>query len=145
MNKRAPSKTSKRHRAPVGSFDLRRQVRILLKFGPAPLHVWLEEQKGVHYLLNMGLTDASNAAPAVDNSFIGTELQTSMSEEYQKAMADEEKVLGNTAYVARKFDESIMYYQSAWELHKDITYLTNLSAAYYEKGDHARSASRRLR
>jgi stress-induced-phosphoprotein 1 len=53
-----------------------------------------------------------------------------------KAEADEEKKLGTENYKKRKFDEAISHYSKAWELHKDITYLTNLSAAYFEKGDY---------
>ncbi|KIW09240.1 uncharacterized protein PV09_00166 [Verruconis gallopava] len=53
-----------------------------------------------------------------------------------KAKADEEKRLGTGNYKKRNFDEAIVHYSKAWELHKDITYLTNLSAAYFEKGDY---------
>lgn len=42
--------------------------------------------------------------------------------------AGEEKVKGNAAYKARKFDEAIQHYSKAWELYpKDVTFLTNLS------------------
>ena len=57
----------------------------------------------------------------------------------EKAAADEEKNKGNTAYKARNFGEAIAHYEKAWELFKDITYLNNLSAAYYEKGDYEKS------
>ena len=60
-----------------------------------------------------------------------------MSEE--KAAADEEKAKGNAAYKARQFEEAIVHYEKAWELYKDITYLNNLSAAYFEKGDYEKS------
>lgn len=53
-----------------------------------------------------------------------------------KANADAEKVLGNTSYKARKFDDAISHYNKAWELFKDITYLNNRAAAEYEKGDY---------
>jgi|SRR5271156_125882 len=56
-----------------------------------------------------------------------------------KALADEEKNKGNAAYKARNFDEAIAHYEKAWELYKDITYLNNLSAAYFEKGDYEKS------
>lgn len=56
-----------------------------------------------------------------------------------KAKADEEKKLGTENYKKRKFDEAIDHYSKAWDLHKDITYLTNLSAAYFEKGDYDNS------
>jgi stress-induced-phosphoprotein 1 len=53
-----------------------------------------------------------------------------------KAAAEEEKKLGTDAYKKRNFDEAISHYSKAWELHKDITYLNNLGAAYFEKGEY---------
>ncbi|KAF1350208.1 hypothetical protein BDV97DRAFT_295789 [Delphinella strobiligena] len=53
-----------------------------------------------------------------------------------KEEADAEKALGTASYKKRQFDDAIAHYSKAWELHKDITYLTNLSAAYFEKGDY---------
>lgn len=53
-----------------------------------------------------------------------------------KEEADQEKALGTAAYKKRSFDEAIQHYEKAWELHKDITYLTNLGAAKFEKGDY---------
>jgi stress-induced-phosphoprotein 1 len=55
-------------------------------------------------------------------------------EQSSKAAADEEKALGNKAYAKRSFDEAITHYDKAYELHKDITYLTNKAAALYEAG-----------
>ncbi|KAF2666325.1 TPR-like protein [Microthyrium microscopicum] len=52
-----------------------------------------------------------------------------------KTKGDAEKKLGTDAYKKRQFDEAIEHYTKAWELNKDITYLTNLGAAYFEKGD----------
>lgn len=52
-----------------------------------------------------------------------------------KIKADAEKKLGTESYKKRDFDTAISHYTKAWELHKDITYLTNLGAAYFEKGD----------
>jgi stress-induced-phosphoprotein 1 len=52
-----------------------------------------------------------------------------------KEAADKEKQLGTENYKKRNFDEAIKHYQAAWDLHKDITYLNNLGAAYFEKGD----------
>ncbi|PYI16703.1 TPR-like protein [Aspergillus violaceofuscus CBS 115571] len=49
--------------------------------------------------------------------------------------ADAEKKLGNDFYKKRDFDGAIEHYNKAWELHKDITYLNNLGAAKFEKGD----------
>ena len=53
-----------------------------------------------------------------------------------KEAADKEKALGTENYKKRNFDEAIKHYQAAWELHKDITYLNNLGAAFFEKGDY---------
>ena len=52
-----------------------------------------------------------------------------------KEDADAEKKLGSDFYKKRQFDQAIEHYAKAWELHKDITYLTNMSAAKFEKGD----------
>jgi stress-induced-phosphoprotein 1 len=52
-----------------------------------------------------------------------------------KEEADAEKAKGTAAYKKRSFDEAIAHYTKAWETHKDITYLTNRSAAQFEKGD----------
>ena len=51
-----------------------------------------------------------------------------------KSKADAEKALGNTAYKSRKFDEAVEHYTKAYDLHKDITYLTNKAAAHFEAG-----------
>jgi stress-induced-phosphoprotein 1 len=53
-----------------------------------------------------------------------------------KEAADKEKALGTENYKRRNFDEAIKHYQAAWDLHKDITYLNNLGAAHFEKGDY---------
>nr|POE62842.1 heat shock protein sti1 like [Quercus suber] len=53
-----------------------------------------------------------------------------------KEEADKEKAAGTVAYKKRSFDEAIAHYTKAWEIHKDITYLTNRSAAQFEKGDY---------
>ena len=53
-----------------------------------------------------------------------------------KAEAEEEKRLGTEQYKKKNFDEAIAHYTKAWELHKDITYLNNLGAAQFEKGDY---------
>lgn len=53
-----------------------------------------------------------------------------------KEAADKEKALGTEQYKKRNFDEAIKHYQAAWDLHQDITYLNNLGAAHFEKGDY---------
>lgn len=53
-----------------------------------------------------------------------------------KEEADSEKKIGTENYKKRQFDIAIEHYDRAWSLHKDITYLTNKSAAQFEKGDY---------
>lgn len=53
-----------------------------------------------------------------------------------KEEAEAEKKLGTENYKKRQFEAAIEHYSKAWELHKDITYLTNLSAAKFEKADY---------
>ena len=52
-----------------------------------------------------------------------------------RAEAEAEKKSGTESYKKRQFDVAIEHYGKAWGLHKDITYLTNMSAAQFEKGD----------
>lgn len=51
------------------------------------------------------------------------------------AEAEKEKKMGNEHYMKRDFDVAAQHYQKAWELHQDITYLNNLGAVYFEKGE----------
>ena len=53
-----------------------------------------------------------------------------------KEEAEAEKKLGTENYKKRQFDAAIEHYSKAWEIHKDITYLTNIGAAKFEKGDY---------
>ncbi len=53
-----------------------------------------------------------------------------------KEEAEAEKKLGTENYKKRQFDAAIEHYSKAWDLHKDITYLTNLGAAKFEKGEY---------
>jgi stress-induced-phosphoprotein 1 len=53
-----------------------------------------------------------------------------------KEEAEKEKKLGTDNYKKRNFEAAIEHYSKAWDLHKDITYLTNLGAAKFEKGDY---------
>ena len=48
---------------------------------------------------------------------------------------DAEKKIGNDFYKKRQFDEAVEHYQKAWEANKDVTYLNNIGAAKFEKGD----------
>ncbi|KAG5971421.1 hypothetical protein E4U55_001228 [Claviceps digitariae] len=54
----------------------------------------------------------------------------------KKEEAEKEKMLGTENYKKRQFDEAIEHYSKAWEIFQDITYLNNLGAAYFEKGDY---------
>lgn len=56
-----------------------------------------------------------------------------------KEEADAEKKLGTEKYKKREFDAAIEHYSKAWDTYKDITYLTNMSAAQFEKGDYQAS------
>ena len=49
---------------------------------------------------------------------------------------DAEKKIGNDFYKKKQFDQAIEHYEKAWELNKDITYLNNIGAAKFEKGDY---------
>jgi stress-induced-phosphoprotein 1 len=62
--------------------------------------------------------------------------EDAISKKKAKEEADKEKALGTENYRKRQFDAAIEHYTKAWELHKDITYLTNLGAAKFEKGDY---------
>lgn len=56
-----------------------------------------------------------------------------------KKEADDLKQQGNAAYKARKFEEAIPLYQKAWDTYpKDVTYLLNMSAVYFEQADYAK-------
>ncbi|MCO5588166.1 hypothetical protein L7F22_042121 [Adiantum nelumboides] len=81
---------------------------------------------------------ASSSSAAPDTKMADTEEQDE--EKANKAAGDAEKAKGNTLYMKRQFDEAIVHYQKAWELNpKDITYLNNLAACYFEKGDYQES------
>ncbi|PNY28295.1 Heat shock protein STI1, partial [Tolypocladium capitatum] len=56
----------------------------------------------------------------------------------KKEEADKEKALGTENYKRRNFDEAIQHYSKAWDTFQDITYLNNLGAAYFEKGDYGK-------
>ncbi|OCK97909.1 uncharacterized protein K441DRAFT_338328 [Cenococcum geophilum 1.58] len=62
--------------------------------------------------------------------------EEAIAQKQAKEKADQEKKLGTECYKKRQFDAAAEHYTKAWELHKDITYLTNLGAAKFEKGDY---------
>lgn len=58
-------------------------------------------------------------------------------EKTDKEKAQEEKARGNELYKQRKFEDAILHYNQAMELDKkDISYLTNRSAVYFEMGEY---------
>lgn len=60
--------------------------------------------------------------------------ETAAKKKAQEA-GDAEKKIGNDFYKKKQFDEAIEHYGKAWELNKDVTYLNNIGAAKFEKGD----------
>jgi stress-induced-phosphoprotein 1 len=56
-----------------------------------------------------------------------------LSQQERPRRREAEKKLGTENYKKRQFDAAIEHYSKAWDLHKDITYLTNLSAAKFER------------
>lgn len=62
--------------------------------------------------------------------------EETIAERKAKEDAEAEKKLGTECYKKRQFDAAIEHYSKAWDLHRDITYLTNLGAAKFEKGDY---------
>jgi len=54
-----------------------------------------------------------------------------------KKEAEAAKKAGNEAYKKREFDEAATQFSKAWDLWpKDITFLTNLGAVYFEQGEY---------
>ncbi|CAE6420795.1 unnamed protein product [Rhizoctonia solani] len=54
-----------------------------------------------------------------------------------KTEADAEKAKGAAAYKAKDFEAAEQAFSKAWEISPtDVTYLTNLAATYFEKGDY---------
>jgi stress-induced-phosphoprotein 1 len=57
-----------------------------------------------------------------------------------KAEAEAEKKAGAEAYKKRALDDAERHFSRAWDVWpKDITFLTNLAAVYFEKGEYGRS------
>ncbi|KAL4991797.1 hypothetical protein BDW68DRAFT_151331 [Aspergillus falconensis] len=61
--------------------------------------------------------------------------EESIAKKKAQEAGDAEKKIGNDFYKKKQFDEAIEHYTKAWELNKDITYLNNIGAAKFEKGD----------
>lgn len=92
-----------------------------------------------------GATEASEDVPMPDarQSAPKKEPEPEPEPEDEEALAkkkaqeagDAEKKIGNDFYKKKQFDEAIEHYTKAWELNKDVTYLNNIGAAKFEKGD----------
>ena len=55
----------------------------------------------------------------------------------EQSAALQEKELGNAAYKKKDFKTALQHYEKAFELNpRDVTFLTNKSAAYFEMGDY---------
>jgi stress-induced-phosphoprotein 1 len=80
--------------------------------------------------------EPAKKAPTPEPEPVEEEDEEKIQERKNKEAAEKEKALGTENYKKRNFDEAIKHYSAAWELHKDITYLNNLGAAYFEKGDY---------
>jgi len=81
-------------------------------------------------------TEAKKAPEPTPEPEAEPEDEEAVAQRKARADAEAEKKLGTECYKKRQFDAAIEHYSKAWELHKDITYLTNLSAARFEKGDY---------
>jgi stress-induced-phosphoprotein 1 len=80
--------------------------------------------------------ETAKKAPTPEPEPVEEEDEEKVQERKNKEAAEKEKALGTENYKKRNFEEAIKHYSAAWELHKDITYLNNLGAAYFEKGDY---------
>jgi stress-induced-phosphoprotein 1 len=60
-----------------------------------------------------------------------------LAEKEAKTSAEKEKAAGAAAYKSRDFATAVSHFSKAWDLWpKDITFLTNLGAAYFEQGEY---------
>ena len=81
------------------------------------------------------VNETKKPAPAPEPS-PEPEDEEALAQRKAKDEAENEKKLGTENYKKRQFDVAIQHYDKAWSMHKDITYLTNKSAAEFEKGDY---------
>jgi stress-induced-phosphoprotein 1 len=66
--------------------------------------------------------------------------EDALAEKKAKAAAEQEKAAGGAAYKARDFSTAATHFAKAWELWpKDITFLSNLGAAYFEQGEYQKA------
>ncbi|RDB20543.1 Heat shock protein sti1 [Hypsizygus marmoreus] len=80
-------------------------------------------------------SSSSKPAPHADEDVEMTD--EDVDEANAKEEAEAAKKAGSEAYKQRNFDEAALQFQKAWDIWpKDVTYLTNLSAVYFEQGDY---------
>lgn len=72
------------------------------------------------------------ASEPMEEDKTAEELEEAATKEALKKKADQEKQIGNENYKKRNFPVAIEQYKKAWDTYKDITYLNNLAAAYFE-------------
>lgn len=87
-----------------------------------------------------GATSAAEAQPAPEakkqpEPEPEPEDEETIAKKKAQEAGDAEKKVGNDFYKKKEFDQAIEHYTKAWELNKDITYLNNIGAAKFEKGD----------
>lgn len=65
------------------------------------------------------------------------EMEADDEEAAQKKQGEAAKKAGSEAYKKRDFAEAAKQFSAAWDVYpKDVTYLTNLGAVYFEQGDY---------
>ncbi|KAI0052564.1 TPR-like protein [Auriscalpium vulgare] len=78
---------------------------------------------------------SSKVAPAEDVEM--TPAEEDDEEAAAKKEAEAEKKLGSEAYKKRDFETAAKHFAKAWDVWpKDVTFLTNLSAVYFEQADY---------
>lgn len=103
---------------------------------PAPAQEKPEEPKATTSTTSTSAPTAADAAPETEMADAEGPSEQS-APKGDKVAGDAEKAKANELYLKRQFDEAIPHYQKAWELNPtDITYLNNLAACYFEKGEY---------
>ncbi|RMZ86938.1 hypothetical protein DV736_g5842, partial [Chaetothyriales sp. CBS 134916] len=125
---------------PMGLGNMFNDPQLLQKLAANPRTApYLADPAFMQKLQTLGNNPGALSQELGDPRFLqvmGVLLGEAIAAKKAKAEADAEKKVGTEKYKKRQFDEAIAHYTKAWELHKDITYLTNLGAAYFEKGDY---------
>lgn len=82
------------------------------------------------------MPDAKPASPPKKEPTPEPEDEETIAKKKAQEAGDAEKKIGNDFYKKKEFDQAIEHYEKAWELNKDVTYLNNIGAAKFEKGDY---------